>query len=405
MTRLTTLAPPYVQPTHERSGLSGGNVLGRWNRAFSNGSETTLQVYWDRTGRKTDIFRESTNTLDVDFDHHTPLGGRQDVVWGLGYRLTGLGTSGGFPVSFNPANDTDQIFDAFVQDEIAVVEDRLKITVGSKLERNDYTGAELQPSMRLLWTQDERHSLWAAVSRAVRTPAPSNRDLRVNAAAFRGGDGTVNLVAILGNLAFRSEKLLAYELGYRIQQSRRLSLDLASFYNHYDDLKTAQAGRPYLESTPLPAHRVIPTVLGNAGVGNTYGLEAAANWTATSYWKWSAGYTWLRMRLSPEAVGSAAGVSFDSPAHQWQARSSLNLPHRLEFDTALYYNGALTQTKVPSYLRLDARLGWRPSPPVDVSVVLQNLLDARHPEFNSAQGGVTTTQVRRGAYAKVTWQF
>jgi len=226
----------------------------------------------------------------------------------------------------------------------------------------------------------------------------------VNASAFRGADGTVNLTAILGNPDFQSEKLFAYELGYRIQPSRKLSLDLVSFYNDYDDLRSTHAGRPFLESTPLPVHRVMPTVLDNEGSGNTYGLEAAANWNATSYWKWSGGYTWLRMRLTP-APSAGASVSFDSPAHQWQALSSLNLPRHVEFDTALYYNDALVLARIPSYLRVDARLGWRPRPPVDLSLVLQNLLDDRHPEFNTNQGGVTTTQIRRGVYAKLTWQF
>jgi iron complex outermembrane receptor protein len=396
---VTILTPPYVEQTHDRTRLGGGNVLGRWNRAFSNGSETTLQMYWDRTGRETDIFNERTDTLDLDFDHHTPLGGRQDVVWGLGYRWIGLHARGGFPVSFNPVVRADQLFSAFVQDEIGLVPDRFKLTVGSKLERNDYTGVEWQPSLRLLWTPDTRHSLWAAASRAVHTPSPGNTDLRVNASAFRGADGTVNVVAILGNPDFRSEKVFAYELGYRIQEGHKLSLDLASFYNHYDDLRATHAGVPFFESTPLPAHRVIPSQFDNQGKGNAYGLEAVANWNATSYWKWSGGYTWLRLRLTP------VGGSFDSPAHQWQARSSLNLPRRLEFDTALYYNDAVQQGRIPSYLRLDARLGWRPSPPVDLSVVLQNLLDDRHPEFNTTQGGVTTTQIRRGVYAKLTWQF
>jgi iron complex outermembrane receptor protein len=150
---------------------------------------------------------------------------------------------------------------------------------------------------------------------------------------------------------------------------------------------------------------VIPIQFGNGGGGNTYGLEVAANWNAASYWKWTAGYTALQVVLKPGTGGDGKNVSYDSPARQWQVRSSLNLPHRLEFDTALYYTGPLIHVEVPSYFRLDSRLGWRLSRSVELSVTLQNLLNARHPEFNDSAGGVPSTQIRRSAYAQVIWKF
>jgi iron complex outermembrane recepter protein len=405
VSHVVTLSPPFEEVTPTSGPQSGGNLLGRWNRAYSNGSETTLQMYWDRASRENDVFRENIDTLDLDFNHHTPLGGRQDIVWGLGYRLIGFGTHGGSGISFTPANRYDQLFSAFVQDEITVVEDRLKITLGSKIEHNDYTRIELEPSVRVLWTPNERQSLWAAISRAVRTPSPADTSLRVDTTAFAGSNGTVNLLSLFGNPNFLSEKLLAYELGYRFEPSHRISLDFAAFFNDYDDLQNNIAGRPFFESTPQPSHLVIPIQFGNGGGGYTYGLEVAANWSVTSYWKWTAGYTALRVRLEPGTGGDGKNISYDSPARQWQVRSSLNLPHRLELDTALYYTGPLLQIEVPSYFRLDSRLGWRLSRSVDLSLTLQNLLDARHPEFNDSAGGVPSTQIRRSAYAQVTWKF
>ena len=405
VSQVVTLSPPFVKLLPTSGIRSGGDILGRWNRAFSNGSETTLQMYWDHAGREDSIFREGIDTLDLDFNHHTPLGGRQDVVWGLGYRLIGIGTRGGSGISFNPANRNNQLFSAFVQDEITVAEDRFKITLGSKFEHNDYTGIEVQPSIRALWTPTERQSLWAAVSRAVRTPSPADTSLRVDAAAFPSGNGAVSLISIFGNPNFSSEKMQAYELGYRIEPSHKISLDVAAFYNDYDELQNNIAGRPFFETTPQPPHLVIPIQFGNGGAGYTYGLEVAANWSATSYWKWTAGYTALRVRLEPGTGGDGKTVAYESPANQWQVRSSLNLPHRLELDTALYYTGPLIHVEVPSYFRLDSRLGWRVSRSVDLSVTLQNLLNNRHPEFSDSEGGVPSTQIRRSAYAQVTWKF
>jgi iron complex outermembrane receptor protein len=405
VSHVVALSPPFEKMEPARNIDSGGNLLGRWNRAFANGSETTIQMYWDRADRENSIFRENIDTLDLDFNQHTPLGGRQDVVWGLGYRLIKFGTRSGSGVSFDPAHRNNQLFSAFVQDEITVVEGRFKVTLGSKFEHNDYTGLEVQPSVRALWTPSERQSLWGAVSRAVRTPSPADTSIRVDTAAFPSSDGTIDLLSIFGNPNFVSEDMLAYEAGYRIEPNHKISLDLASFYNDYDELQNNTAGRPFFESTPQPPHTVLPIQFGNGGGGHTYGLEAAANWSATSYWKWSAGYTALRVRLEPGTGGDGQKVGYDSPAYQWQVRSFLNLPHRLEFDTALYYTGPLTHVQVPSFYRLDSRLGWHLSKSVDLSVTLQNLLNSRHPEYHDSEGGVPSTQIRRSAYAQVTWKF
>ena len=214
--------------------VSGANVIGRWSHTFYEGSELTLQLYYDRTHR--DIpgeVSEDLDTYDVDFQHRFPLGERHDIVWGLGYRLIEDDVGNSPAVAFLPPQVSRQWFSGFVQDEIALVKDRVHLTLGTKIEHNDYTGFEFQPSGRLAWRLSEQQILWSAISRAVRTPSRIDRELflRVDDPDLR----------IDGGPDFESEELLAYELGYRVQPFSRLGLSLAAYYNDYDDLRSRES--------------------------------------------------------------------------------------------------------------------------------------------------------------------
>ena len=403
---LVSLSPPVVRLLNDRNHLVGGNVLARWNRTFSPRSDATLQFYYDRSDRRDIEGGEIRHTADFDFQHHILLGSRHNIVWGLGYRFTTDQTVGSLTVSFNPSSRGDNLFNAFVQDEILLVPDRLRLTLGTKFEHNDYSGSEIQPNIRLLWTPHSRHAIWAAVSRATRSPARADAGLRANLAAFRGVGGTTTVLSLFGNPQFENEKVLATELGYRAQWSKRLSVDLAGYYNVYERLRVAELGTPFFESSPSPAHLVIPSVFQNALHGNTHGIEVAANWNLTSRWKLSSGYTWLQADLrGPAGVTLRPALGVNAPQQQWNLRSYLNLPGNLEFDSSLYYVGRLSSMAIPGYTRLDTRLGWRATESFEISVVGQNLLKIQHFEFNSSSDVVSATQVKRSVFGKLTWRF
>jgi len=202
------------------------------------------------------------------------------------------------------------------------------------------------------------------------------------------------------------KQVIAYELGYRIQPQAKLRFDVAGFYNVYDRLRSTEAGAPAFVPAPSP-HIDVPVHFGNELAGETYGVELASNWKVTDVWNLGASYTWLHMRLRS---GSSSGLvdpeaaEGDSPRHQFQVRSYLNLPRNFEFDTALYYVDSLSNQNAASYVRLDVRLGWRPTKNLDLSIGLQNLIESRHKEFGDALG-VHATQVERSVYGKVTWRF
>src|SRR5437016_1571532 len=276
----------FFRIVHDDFDVSGGNVLGRWSHTFSPNSDLRLQAYYDRTERDAVIFKETRDTFDIDFQHRFALGERNDVVWGAGYRATSDKVGNTPTISLNPGKRTVELFSGFIQDEIALAPDRLRLTLGSKFEQNDFTGFEAQPSGRLLWTPAAHQTFWASISRAVRTPSRVEDDVTLNQPR-EVTPGFFVPITIQGNRDFGSESLLAYEIGYRTQPHQRLSLDLAGFYNDYDNLRS-------LEQDP-----VVPTLfhVGNKLYGESYGVETAATLEITRWWRLQPAYTFLQMAL------------------------------------------------------------------------------------------------------------
>ncbi len=370
--------------------LSGGNVLGRWSRTLAKDSDIKLQVYFDRTNRRQPVsFVESVNTYDVDFQHRLPLGERHGVVWGLGYRLIEDHIGNDYPaLAFYPAQVTRQTFSAFAQDEIALVKDKLSLTLGTKIEHNARTGFEYQPSGRLAWRLSKEQTIWAAVSRAVHTPS------RVDGELYAPRDPP--FFQLVGNDQFESEVLLAYELGYRVQPRPWLFLSLATYYHDYDKLRNSERLNP-------PA--LLPFILRNSQEGSVVGAEFTADARVTDRWRLQAGYTQLHLELRNKPSSASFGPPTNADSnHQFSLRSSLDLPGHLEFDATYRFVARIKSQRTPAYDELDLRLGWRPTTQLELSVAGQNLLRDRHTEF---QGSSTSPRqyIERSVYGKVTWRY
>jgi len=403
-------ANPFSPFANRPGELSGGHIMGRWSRASSKTSNMALQIYYDNFSRKLFELSDHIDTFDLDFQHHAALGERQDIVWGFGYRLVShnVETNNSSPIQFNPRAKTVHLYSGFAQNEITLVKERLRLILGVKLEHNYLSGLEAQPSLRLSWTPSGRQTVWAAGSRAVRTPARSQQDIRVNYQSFAGPGGLPVIVGVFGSPNPKSEVLRAYELGYRAQPHRKLSLDVAGFYNTYDRLTSFEPGLPFFETDPQPAHLVVPTYYGNLLSGETYGLEAAVNLDITRRWKLRGSYSFLREHLHADATSMdtvSEAAEGDNPRHQFQLRSYFKFFRNFALDTALYRVSSLKGQSVPGYTRIDASLGWHIRENVDASGGVQNLLDRQHAEFNGVDTLVLPTQVRRSVYGKIVFRF
>lgn len=376
------------QMVNDDKTITGGNVVGRWSRTLQNGSTVQTQVYYDRVRREyPGTLSEVRDTYDLDLQHHITMGARHDVVWGGGYRVSRDDVSNNLALAFLPTSRSLSLTNIFLQDGISLHE-RLKLTVGTKLERNDYTGWEVQPNVRLAWKLRDT-LVWSAVSRAVRTPSRLDRDLYV--------PGTPPFL-VAGGPDFKSEKLIAYEIGYRVQPVSQMSLSISTFYNVYDELRS-------LELAPGAVAPMGPFVLGNKMEGNTYGAEVWGGYRVLDWWQLSGGYNYLKKRLRFESDSSdTSGVKAagNDPTHQFSARSAMNLPHHLELDTALRVIGGLPDPNVPGYVALDMRMGWTVVKGVEISLAGFNLLDRRHPEFGQSP---TRGELERSFFASMLWNF
>lgn len=396
----SSLAPPYFSATADTAKVSGGNLLARWTRRAASGAVWSLQTYYDSNRRSDATLGQTLDTLDLDFQHNFPGGGRHELAWGGGYRRIQDKVRNSFTVALTPEEDEAiDLWSAFVQDRIRLGE-KVTVTLGAKLERNDYSGEEYQPSARFLWRAADAHSLWGGVSRAVRTPSRSDTNIRIN---VTGGPGPT-LVSIFGNPALVAEELTAFELGYRGRPTHDLSVDLAAFVNVYDHLTTRESGFIAVEAVPAPPHSVTTLTFDNRMRGETYGFEANSSWQAFEHWRLHFGYAWLEMNLElagSNDIGANRQVERSNPEHQVLLRSEWDIARRLELDGAVYHTTRLSGVGVPSNTRLDLRLGWHPRPRVEVSLVGRNLLDDRHPEFVADDVG--SSQVPRTVFVQATW--
>ena len=118
-----------------------------------------------------------------------------------------------FGSNFVPPSRRDETYSAFLQYDVMLVPETFRVIAGSKFDHNDYTGFEYQPQIRAVWTPAKSHTVWVAVSRAVRTPARVNSDVRQIVAEPSAMPPTFLLVS--GDPSLKSEVLHAFEAGYR----------------------------------------------------------------------------------------------------------------------------------------------------------------------------------------------
>ncbi len=399
-------AAPFTRRIAEDTSFRGGNVLMRWSRDLGQDRGWAVQCYYDRFEHHLSPTRDDTDTIDFDFQREFPLGWRHKLLWGCGYRYHKVRTRGTFSVSYDPSGRDLDLFSYFLQDQITLSPERLFLTVGSKFEHNDFTAFEFQPTARLLWAPDPRRAVWAAVSRAVRTPSITDENTRIKIFNIPVGPPPPVFAQLSGDRAVESEDLTAYEVGYRAQPTDAFSWDIAVFFNKYEDLIVFN---PPPLGFPAPSIWSWPAV--NGMNGETYGGELSATLQVNPCWRLTGSYSYLQMQVHPDVgIDSDTNhVEHQSPHSQVYCRSSWDFAHDLQFDLMLRYVDSLhthrgiTSGRVPKYLTMDVRLGWRPSENLEVAVVGQNLLDDHHLEFHGQDA--FSTEVDRGVYGTVTLQY
>ncbi|MBC7781107.1 MAG: TonB-dependent receptor [Proteobacteria bacterium] len=382
--RFTVQGDVYRNDIEQQPGGSrdqaGGNLLARWTETLNDGGSLRLQAYYDRTERRQPgAILERLDTYDVEFNHALPKTARHQLLWGAGYRLMhddldNLGPG----LAFRPANQTLNRANVFAQDEIALGRN-LSLTLGLKLEHNNYTGWEYLPNARLGWRLAADRLLWTSLSRAVRSPSRFDREFFVPANAP---------FAVAGGPNFQSEVANVVEVGYRAQPTPALSYSMTAFHHDFDRLRTYEP-------------RVGGALVENRMDGLLNGVNGWGSYRVTNAWKLTGGFVKFNQKLSLEpgsaSIGGTAAAGSD-PTHWWQIGTSLDLTSRHEFDLRVRRVGAIATVPVPAYTAVDARFGWKVSRQVELSLTVQNLLDPGHPEFGPP---ANRAEIERSVFVKL----
>ncbi len=406
--RYPNFEPLPGSPTFSQSYTAvGGSLLGRWERTFGGGSQTSFQAYYDERRRTELDIPEMLRNLDFDFQDHLAPMGRNDIVWGMGYRYSEASLSPGYQVSLPKGVQTASLFSAFIQDEIRLA-DSVSFTIGTKLEHNAFSGFEYEPSARIAWMPSDRNTLWASVARAIRQPALTDASVVTDLEVFASGPNATTTVRLIGNPAFQPEQVRDLEAGYRTQLTDKLSLDIAGFVSRYRDLETNEPQAPEILSFDPTLQIVIPVLRANLGHGTDYGGEASVSWNVTPTWRLIPGYAYLVMDLAndPSSADTTTTqqTAGNTPRHSFEVRSQWNVSRKLSFDQALYYDAHLGTGNIPGHFRLDCRLARRFGEGVELSAVGQNLLGPRFLEFGDSDE-VVPTAVERSVFGKLTVRF
>ncbi|MBL8250791.1 MAG: TonB-dependent receptor [Candidatus Competibacter sp.] len=410
-----SLEPPYNNHLLSSVEAEGGSLQGRWERRYSATSKMGLQLYYQYEDRKDPLYEADLETFDLDFQHSFALGGRQEIVWGLGYRRNRDLFTDTAISRVDPKGLTTELFSAFVQDQVELIPERLRLIGGVKLEHNDFSGWELQPSLRALWTPHPDHRAWVAVSRAVRTLSRGEQNAsRINLLAVPPSPFSGNLPIVVTlvspNQQLDPEELTAYEVGYRVRVTERLSADATLFQHDYDRLLIGDPMAPSPQIGSWPPHVLLPISLSNAGSGTKRGFELAVDWRPAERWQLRLAYSYLDSDLNRKKTD--APIYTDGNHQQFSLFASWNPRDDVDVDlwwryvdgnetNRVSYTGA---NKIDPYSSVDLRLAWRPSRELELSVVGMNLLNDRHLEFVQ-EAFAFPVEVERGFYGQVKWTF
>ncbi len=402
-----SLDAPFSQKQRGHTKNSGGFLNARLEKKLSDDSCLSVQAYWDRTYRNDDILLNQTHdTFDIDMNHRLRLNDSNELTWGAGFRgifdsLTGYG-----PASFQDPNRFVEIASAFLQNEVSLPEEDLKITFGSKFEQNTYTGFEVEPTVRAAWTPVEATTVWGAISRAVRLPSRASDDLRLTSSSGIGADGVPFQTVITGDRGVEAEDLLSYEAGVRQEVTRNLRFDLSAFINSYSNLLAFDQGAPSVNPRGGRPAVIVPLTFVNEGSARTVGGEFVGDLRVLESWRLQGTYSYINVAEGHfNETAARPSLASRNPQHQFSLRSLLTLPGDIELDSQLRYVDRIPAYDIKGYIDLNFRVGWRPTKELDLSVFVENLFHTEKREYQSNFVNFPAAEIQRAIVGRATWRW
>jgi iron complex outermembrane receptor protein len=401
--------PPAIYLERRTQRVSNGHLMGRWEGGSGTERQDSLQVYLESSDYKHAILAEQRTTADLEYQQQVKLGAAHDLTWGLGYRFSSDRIESSPLIRVAERRRATSLYSLFAQDEITLQPERWRLSVGARLEHNDYTGFVIQPNLRLLWTPSTQTSAWASLARAVRTPSRIERGGAAYLRAYPLGDPLFIQPSVVKLVSERigDEQLDALDFGWRHQLNRSTSIDLVAFYYRYDRLRGAALTAPQ----PMPTgYLLIETLDNNANRARQHGIEASLDWRATADWRLQAHYGWLKTKVitADLPLQTVSDYTDTSPVHQFSLRSSLDLGSSWRWDAWLRHVSRIDNPvfgTIPAFTTLDMRLAWQARKGLELSLVGQNLLDRVHPEYGSNFIQSSPAEIQRAVYLRADWKY
>ncbi|MGF1448583.1 MAG: TonB-dependent receptor plug domain-containing protein [Opitutales bacterium] len=367
-------------------------VTGAWIHRNGPDRQREIRSYLNYTDFNALLdLRQSEYRFDLQYQESLPLGSRSQLTFGAGYRLDWDDTRGNLFTFLEPTEDSRHTFNAFFQNKFAVLPDKLFVLGGLKFEYHSFIGPVYQPDAKILFTPTKDQTYWGSVAHAVRTPTRSERALRGFA------PGSFPPTPLMGNENLAEESVTAYELGARWRVRQRVSIDVAAFYNTYQDL----AG---------PANLMGVRTFEDVGDAETYGIEVAMDYNVSEDLQIRTSYSFLKLDFDGSAIARPSFEAQDTrtPEQQYSVLATWTPTEQLEFSGVLrYYDNlfdAQSMTSIDGYLQADLRAAWKPNERLEFSLVGRNLLDASQQEVFTVNS-VTPTEVPREVYVQATLSF
>ena len=396
---------PYSINVDDTYNEHGGHLFMRWDHEFDNDDSLEVRAFIDEIRSHDLVLHNHERIMDLDVQYNFADKGRHKLSLGAGYRNTNHKSDPSFHVSYDPQDRTDQHFSIFAYDEISFFNERLRLMLGSKFEHNDYTGFEMQPSVRLAWSPNDTSLLWGSISRVTRTPSRSESDIRLNPIT-----APLTIVSVFGNDEAESEVLITYELGYRSTPIKTLSIDLTLFYNDYEKFRSINLNGAFVEWDPFPPHLVVSLSGDNSASLNTYGVEFSSEWRPDPRYRFMFGYSYLHLDKPPPKVftllnGYTNKLLDSAPEHTVQIGLSATPVENFECDVMFRWVDKIAGLEIDDYLAADLRLGWHAREDLLFEIIGRNLLNDHHQEFDSMFVPTIATEIERSVLARITWEF
>jgi iron complex outermembrane receptor protein len=390
---------------------SAANMVSRWTHEYKNGAATQVQLYYDRYRRNEESL-DSRQTADFDLQHTFAQRGAHTVQAGLGYRHTWDYLPPSAWVRFNQISRSDYLGSGFLQDEIALGDSRWKLLLGTRFERNNYTGFEIQPGARLNYEWTPTRSVWGAISRSVRTPSRFEHDVNYVVAVQPVAPGLNAIASVTGNPNFKAEETQSYSVGYREQLSNRTSIDATGFYNHLTGLRGVEQAEPFPSLFGSRPVFFQPFNVRNAVNGSSYGSEVTVRRQIHPIWQLSGSYSFLGFDLRSSSMSTVTPeASYNAPTHSAVLDSRFDVGHGWQVDLFAYGQSRFTgpignafYRPIAGRVRTDVRIGKKLPGGFDLSVIGQNLTNPRRIEGIPEANEIGTYQ-RRSVLVRLEYRF